>query len=240
MKSVIWSVAVVAALVAGPVNAGTMAPRQAAAKSSDKALDESIENKIKAYSSLKNYDIDVDVSDGVATLTGTVATEAERAKASQLANVSGVSRVDNRIIVDLGAASKGTAGTLKDKTKEGAEKTRETAKEGAEKTKSGAQKVGEKTKSGAEKVGEKTKEGASKTGEAVTDGYITTRVKSRFVGEDLLKDSDINVDTDNHVVTLKGTVASAAGRAKAISIAKNTEGVRRVVDQLTVGPKSKS
>src|SRR5207248_7187592 len=128
MKSVIWSVAVVAALVAGPVNAGTMAPRQAAAKSSDKALDESIENKIKADSSLKKYDIDVDVSDGVATLTGTVATEAERAKASQLANVSGVSRVDNRIIVDLGAASKGTAGTLKDKTKEGAEKTRETAK----------------------------------------------------------------------------------------------------------------
>jgi osmotically-inducible protein OsmY len=62
-------------------------------------------------------------------------------------------------------------------------------------------------------------------------------VHSRFVGEDLLKDSDINVDTDNHVVTLKGRVMSAAGRAKAVEIAKNTEGVHRVVDRLTIGPK---
>ena len=99
------------------------------------------------------------------------------------------------------AATKGTAGTIKDKTKEGAEKTKE-----------GAEKVGEKTKEGAEKVVDKTKEGLSKTGEVITDGWITTRVKSKFVGEDLLKDSDINVDTKDHVVTLKGTVMSAAGR----------------------------
>jgi len=59
---------------------------------------------------------------------------------------------------------------------------------------------------GAKVVGEKTKDGVSKTGEVMTDGWITTRVNARFVNEDLLKGSDINVDTDNHVVTLKGTV----------------------------------
>ena len=152
------------------------------------------------------------------------ASEADRAKATQLATIPGISRVENQLIVDLSAPT-GTAGV---KAK---------AREGAEKTKEGAEKVGEKTKSGAEKVADKTKEGLSKTGEVITDGWITTRVKSKFVGEDLLKDSDINVDTNDHVVTLRGTVMSAAGRARAIAQAKEVEGVHKVVDQLTIGPK---
>jgi osmotically-inducible protein OsmY len=87
---------------------------------------------------------------------------------------------------------------------------------------------------GAKVVGTKTKDGVSKTGEVMTDGWITTRVNSRFVNEDLLKGSNINVDTDKHVVTLKGTVTSTAGRNKAGVVAKGTEGVQRVVNQLTI------
>ena len=87
---------------------------------------------------------------------------------------------------------------------------------------------------GAKVVGGKTKDGVSKTGEVMTDGWITTRVNSRFVNEDLLKGSDINVDTDKHVVTLKGTVTTAAGRNRAGVVAKGTEGVQRVVNQLTI------
>ena len=87
---------------------------------------------------------------------------------------------------------------------------------------------------GAKVVGTKTKDGVSKSGEVMTDGWITTRVTSRFVNEDLLKGSNINVDTDKHVVTLKGTVTTAAGRNKAGVVAKGTEGVQRVVNQLTI------
>lgn len=87
-------------------------------------------------------------------------------------------------------------------------------------------------------VGGKTKDGLSKTGEVMTDGWITTRVKSRFVGQSVLKDSDIDVDTSKHVVTLKGTVTNAAGRRRAGAIAKGTEGVHRVVNHLTVGPRA--
>jgi hyperosmotically inducible protein len=143
---------------------------------------------------------------GRATLTGSVATESERARANQLATIKGIARVDNRIVVDQAAAhtTTGTAGTAKE---------------------------------GAEKVVDKTKEGLSKTGEVITDAWITTRVKSKFVGEDLLKGSDINVDTNDHVVTLKGTVMSAAARARAVEQAKEVEGVHKVVDLLTIGPK---
>jgi hyperosmotically inducible protein len=90
---------------------------------------------------------------------------------------------------------------------------------------------------GAKIAADKTKVGLSKTGEVISDGWITTRVHERFVGEDLLKDSDISVDTTKHVVTLKGTVMGRAGRARATNVALHTEGVHRVVNRLTVGPK---
>jgi osmotically-inducible protein OsmY len=81
---------------------------------------------------------------------------------------------------------------------------------------------------------ERTKSGLSKTGEAITDSWITTKVKWFFIGEDSLKGSDINVDTNNHLVTLKGTVRSAAGKARAVQLAKQTDGVSKVDDQLVV------
>jgi hyperosmotically inducible protein len=225
MKAVLGSVLVAVALVALPAPVRAAAAAQSTAvKPSDSTLDDRIEKRLNS-STLKRFDIDVKVDAGVAKLSGTVATEAERRKATQLATIPGIARVENQLVVDLNA-TKGTAGTIKTK-----------AKEGAEATKEGAEKVGEKTKAGAEKVGEKTKEGLSKTGEVITDAWITTRVHSKFVGEDLLKDSDINVDTKDHIVTLKGTVMSAAGRARAVAQAKEVEGVHQVIDHLTIGPK---
>ena len=101
--------------------------------------------------------------------------------------------------------------------------------------------VVEKTKDAVVKdtkiVANKTKDGLSKTGEVMTDAWITSRVHERFVGNDLLKDSDIDVDTSHHVVTLKGTVTGRAGRTLATRIASRTEGVHRVVNHLTIGPK---
>ena len=106
-----------------------------------------------------------------------------------------------------------------------------------EKTKEGAEKTKDAVVKGAKVVADKTEDGLSKTGEVMTDAWITTRVNQRFVSEKLLKDSNINVDTSKHVVTLKGTVIGPAGRARASRVARGTEGVRRVVNQLTIGPK---
>ena len=108
----------------------------------------------------------------------------------------------------------------------------ETIKKGATKTKDGVVK-------GAKVVGNKTKDGVSKTGEVMTDGWITSRVSARFVNEDTLKDSDIDVDTNDHIVTLTGTVVTSAGRARAGVVARQTEGVRRVINNLTIGSKNR-
>jgi osmotically-inducible protein OsmY len=221
MKAVIAGAFVLALVAAVPVSMHATPQQTAAVKPTDKTIDDQVEARIKADASLKKHTIVVTVDDGVVTLTGTVPTEGESIKAARIANVAGVTRVNNNLIVtkEVKGEVKGTAGRA------------------AEKTKDGAVKVGEKTKDGAEKVGEKTKEGLSKTGEVITDAWITSRVHSKFVGEDLLKDSDINVDTNEHVVTLRGTVMSAAAKARAIAEAKEVEGVRSVVDHLTVGPK---
>jgi hyperosmotically inducible protein len=223
MKALIASVVCTAALiVTGVVSSAARldaATAQVKAATSDKMLDERIEKRLRADATLKKYDIDVKVDGGVATLTGTVATEADRSKAETLAHVNGVTRVDNKLMVDLSAGTKGTAGTIKDKTV------------------SGTEKVYDKTKEGTKAAYGKTKEGVSKTGEVINDTWITTKVKADMVNEDLLKDSDIEVHTTNHIVTLSGTVLSPAGRARAVAIAKGTDGVKRVVDKITIGPK---
>ena len=213
MKTAIASAFVAAALITGPAPARAAVPQTPAVASADHNLDERIEKRLDG-STLKKYDIKVSVTNGVATLTGTVPTEADRRKATQLATITGITRVENQLLVDLAASTKGTSG-VKSTVKEGAEKTKE----------------------GAEKVADKTKEGLSKTGEVITDSWITTRIHSKFIDESLLKDSNINVDTKDHIVTLKGTVMSAAGRARAVEQAKEVEGVHRVIDQLVIGPK---
>jgi hyperosmotically inducible periplasmic protein len=85
-----------------------------------------------------------------------------------------------------------------------------------------------------EKMAQQAKDTAKKTGTAITDSWITVKVHSQFVPEDTLEGSDIDVDTQAGVVTLNGTVAAEAGRARAIAIAKATDGVTSVTDHLRI------
>ena len=71
----------------------------------------------------------------------------------------------------------------------------------------------------------------------VSDGWITTTIKTKFMGDDGTRASDIDVDTNGHIVTLTGHAVSAAARAKAVQIARDTDGVVRVVDRLRIEPR---
>ncbi|MEO8522197.1 MAG: BON domain-containing protein [Acidobacteriota bacterium] len=101
--------------------------------------------------------------------------------------------------------------------------------------------VDSKTARAMDKAGDKADRAADKGKDQtidvdgnINDAWITTKVKSSYLNEDALKGSDINVDTNSHVVTLKGTVASAAGRTRAVTLARQVKGVNRVVDHLTI------
>src|SRR5689334_16191686 len=72
----------------------------AGAATTDSALHDRVHNAIDKDATLKNQDIDVDVTNHVVTLTGTVQTAARKARAEQIAKVAGVSRVDNQLRID--------------------------------------------------------------------------------------------------------------------------------------------
>ena len=68
--------------------------------------------------------------------------------------------------------------------------------------------------------------------QAVSDSTLSARIKTAFAADDVVKARDIKVDVMRGVVTLTGTVTSAAERSKAISIARNTTGVVEVKDNM--------
>lgn len=67
---------------------------------------------------------------------------------------------------------------------------------------------------------------------ATTDMGITTAVKAKFVADDAVKASQIEVTTKNGVVTLTGNVDSENAKKRAIELAEATKGVTSVVDMI--------
>jgi hyperosmotically inducible protein len=69
----------------------------------------------------------------------------------------------------------------------------------------------------------------------VKDSAITTKIKAKLAAEHPGSLKHISVDTDtNGVVWMKGTVNNQAEADQAITIARNTEGVRSVKSSLKV------
>ena len=69
---------------------------------------------------------------------------------------------------------------------------------------------------------------------AQTDAGVTTKVKAKLAADTAVKATQINVDTKDKVVTLSGTVDCDAANTVAVTVARGTEGVKDVVDNLSV------
>ena len=175
---------------------------------------------------LSGSNIDVDVKNGVVTLQGTVTSEAARARA--IAEAKKTSGVKN--VVDQLRIAPAHSGGNMDKAQDKAAKTADKA---ADKTARAADKAEDKM----DKAGDKSASAAKSTGRAIDDGWIKSKIYAQYMTEwnSVLDDSDIDVDVQNNVVTLNGTVKTAAAKAKAVSIAKATDGVKSVNDNLRVG-----
>ena len=70
-------------------------------------------------------------------------------------------------------------------------------------------------------------------GDDVTDAWITTKVKATLVGDKALKGAEIHVETaQKGIVVLSGYVPNNTARVRAISLAWDTKGVKKVDDEL--------
>lgn len=86
---------------------------------------------------------------------------------------------------------------------------------------------------------EKARGAGEKLGASLDDAWIHTKLVAKFIGDADTPGRKINVDVVNKVVTLRGMVDTAEQRAEAERIARDTEGVKRVVNQLKVGTAGK-
>jgi hyperosmotically inducible periplasmic protein len=70
--------------------------------------------------------------------------------------------------------------------------------------------------------------------DAVTSAALTSKIKAKMALDDAVTASDIDVDTDEGVVTLTGDVESKDEQRRAVRIATETAGVTKVVNRLKV------
>jgi osmotically-inducible protein OsmY len=85
-----------------------------------------------------------------------------------------------------------------------------------------------------ERYNREAKESGRKVGTGANDTWLWIKTRFDLAAADDLRDSTINVDVDNDIVTLSGTVASAAQKTRAEAVAKAVEGVKGVKNQLKV------
>ncbi len=77
-------------------------------------------------------------------------------------------------------------------------------------------------------------ESSNSVGAAISDTAITAKIKTKLLADGI---AGTNVDTVNGVVTLKGAVDNSEEKTKAEKIAKGTDGVKSVKNELTVQKK---
>ncbi len=193
----------------------------------DAATTAAVKTKLLADTKVGGLAIDVDTKDNVVTLTGKVRTTAERTEAVRLARTTtGVKDVVNKLVIDPNY--KGV--TDKDN------KAKAEVKEEAKDAKGTTGRTVDKTKEVSKDAAQATKDAAVKTKDVTADASITSAVKTKLLGDPLVGGLKIDVDTKDNVVTLTGMVKSAAEKAEAVRLAKNTTGVKSVVDKLTIQP----
>jgi hyperosmotically inducible periplasmic protein len=172
---------------------------------SDPGISTAVKTRLAADETVKAYQIDVDTDNGIVTLSGAVETTAARDQAVIVAR-----QTDGvRDVVDLLTVDPIAAATTGDLTEDARE--------------------------GAREVGSEVAQAGDRTAVAVTDAAVTTAVKTRFLADTAVSGLKIDVDTRDGVVTLNGMVPTRSEADQAVSVARNTKGVKSVVDNLRLG-----
>ncbi len=178
---------------------------QASQTVDDVTITTSVKAKFTTDDTVKARNVEVDTEDGVVSLRGTVATQSEADRAVQIAEqVEGVRQVRSFLKVDTAEIPSDNADTS------------------------------EELKQTAEKIGTKIETGVDAAADKTVDAAITAEVKLKLATDDLVKARNIDVDTENKTVTLKGTVSSKAEEQRAIQIAQAVDDVRRVRSDLSI------
>jgi hyperosmotically inducible periplasmic protein len=93
---------------------------------------------------------------------------------------------------------------------------------------------GRKIKKGLEKAEDAVREGFHKTRDSVHSMGVMPRVYGRLHWDKALHSSTLTLKVEDGVVTLRGAVPTKAAKTKAVTLAAETVGVTKVIDELTI------
>jgi osmotically-inducible protein OsmY len=226
------------------------------ASDQDHRIEASAKSSYNFKTYLKGDHIKVDSEDGVVTLKGTVAHDYHKSLAQDtVAGLPGVKRVDNQLTVVGDQPSEHSDGWMTMKVKGVLAFHRNVSASATEvTTENGVVTLTGKADSEAQKqlTGEYAKDvegvtevrnhlvvtkGAHRTlGEKVDDTSITAQVKSALLFHKSTHALATKVVTKDGVVTLHGEAKNAAERDLVSKLAEDINGVKRVVNQMTVKP----
>lgn len=137
-----------------------------------------IQARLQNDPSLRNNHIAVSIDNGVARLTGTVDSEAEKAAAARDATVAGVVGVDNRLVV-----------------------------------------------------------AGARLAQTVADDALRASIREHLLADEKSRFDQVSVKSLNGVVTLSGSVPSDQAVKQAVDIARGTDGVSDVQNDMTIAPR---
>lgn len=83
-------------------------------------------------------------------------------------------------------------------------------------------------------VKERTSEATHETRKVLSDSGLTAKIKAKMALDDHVKAFDLNVDTSAGVVTVSGRVRTDAEKKRALELARDTEGITKVVDRIQI------
>lgn len=85
----------------------------------------------------------------------------------------------------------------------------------------------------------RAKQNKETIGDSLEDAWIHTKIVAKLIGDTKTPERSINVDVVNNEVTLRGTVDTPEAKSEAERVAKDTDGVKKVTNQLKVTPGAK-
>jgi len=198
------------------LSAAVFAVATVACSHSDAGITTAVKSKLAADDTVKAYRIDVDTKSRVVSLNGKVDNARARSRAVEIAKATeGVADVVDNLTVVAGVTPPGGVDdAAMNRARDAATRDSTTTADANTGKRDGT---------------------VGTAGAAVGDAALTAKVKTKFLADTSISGLKIDVDTKNDVVTLSGTVPTAAEKRKAVEVARATDGVKSVVDNLKVG-----
>jgi hyperosmotically inducible periplasmic protein len=81
---------------------------------------------------------------------------------------------------------------------------------------------------------DRAKQAAQQMDATLADAALTTKIKAKIALDDTVKHASVSVHTKAGVVTIAGTVNSPAMQQRILQLARETAGVKTVVNETTV------